>query len=80
MNCCKPEQVGTLKRIQILEDGRIPAKESRNRKIEGQKRRITRRECRRLWNRIHGAERSVETLPKKGCCGTEVHFPRKKVM
>ena len=46
MNCCKPEQVGTkehgkmLKRIQILEDGRVPAKEATNWKIEGQKRRI----------------------------------------
>ena len=35
MNCCKPEQMGTreygkmLKRIQVLEDGRIPAKEAR---------------------------------------------------
>ena len=34
MNCCKLEQVGTkehgqmLKRIQVLEDGRIPAKEA----------------------------------------------------
>ena len=37
MNCCKPEHVGTkehgkmLKRIKVLEDGRIPAKEARNR-------------------------------------------------
>ena len=36
MNCCKPELVGTkehgkmLKRIQILEDGRVPAKEANN--------------------------------------------------
>ena len=36
MNCCKPDQVGTrgngkmLKRIQILEDGRVPAKEAKN--------------------------------------------------
>ena len=36
MNCCKPEQVGTkeygkiVKRIQVIEDGRIPAKEARN--------------------------------------------------
>ena len=43
MNCCKPEQVGTkeygnmLKRIQVLEDGRVPAKEARNWKIEGHK-------------------------------------------
>ena len=39
-----------LKRIQVLEDGRIPAKEARNWKIEGQKRRITRKEYRKLWN------------------------------
>ena len=48
MNYCMPEQVGTkecgkmLKRIQILEDGRVPAKEAKYWKIEGQKRRITR--------------------------------------
>ena len=36
MNCCKHLQVGTkehgkmLKRIQILEDGRSPAKEAKN--------------------------------------------------
>ena len=41
VNCCKPEQVGTkehgkmLKRIQVLEDGRVHAKEANNRKIEG---------------------------------------------
>ena len=56
MNCCKPEKVGTKehgkmpKRIQILEDGRVPAKEARNWKIEGQKRRLTRKEYRRLSN------------------------------
>ena len=43
MNCCKPELVGTkkhgrkLKRIQILEDGRVPAKEAKNWKFEGQR-------------------------------------------
>ena len=43
MEGCKPEQDGTkehgqmLKRIQILEEGRIVAKEARNWKIEGQK-------------------------------------------
>ena len=43
MNCCKLEPMGTqgyakmLKRIQVLEDGRVPAKEVRDRKIEGQK-------------------------------------------
>ena len=36
MNCCKPEPMGTygygkmLKRIQVLEDGRVPAKEARS--------------------------------------------------
>ena len=39
-----------LKRIQVLEDGRIPAKEARNWKIEGQKSSITREEYRKLWN------------------------------
>ena len=34
MNCCRPEQAGTkeygkmIKRIEILEDGRVPAKEA----------------------------------------------------
>ena len=34
MNCCRPERMGTkeygkmLKRIQTLEDGRVPAKEA----------------------------------------------------
>ena len=36
VNCCKPKQVGTKeygkmeKRIQVLEDGRVPAKEAKN--------------------------------------------------
>ena len=35
-NCCRPEQTGTkefgkmMKRIQILEEGRVPAKETKN--------------------------------------------------
>ena len=58
MNCCKPEQVGTkehgkmLKLIRVLEDGRVPAKEARNRKIEGQNRRITRNEYQRLYIKL----------------------------
>ena len=49
-------QVGTkehgkmLRRIQVLEEGWVPAKEAKNWKIEGQKRRITRKEHRSLWN------------------------------
>ena len=40
MSCCKPERVGMeehgkmLKRIQVLEDGRVPAKEARTWEIE----------------------------------------------
>ena len=40
IDCCKPELVGTkehgkmLKRTQILEDGRVPAKEAKNWKTE----------------------------------------------
>ena len=36
-----------LKRIQVLEDGRVPAKEARNWRIEGRKRRITSKEYQR---------------------------------
>ena len=56
MNCCKPEQVGTkergkmFKRIQILEDGRVPAKQANNWKIKGPKKRITRKDQRRVLN------------------------------
>ena len=39
-----------LKRIQILEDGRVPAKEAKDWKMEGKKRRITRKEYKRLIN------------------------------
>ena len=43
MKCCWPEQAGTkehdkmLKRTQVLDEGRVLAKEARNWKIEGQK-------------------------------------------
>ena len=69
MNCCPPEQVGTkeygkmLKRIQVFEDGRVPAKEARSWRIEGQKRRITEKS-------IRGFETSLkwEVLwPRKDC-------------
>ena len=56
LNCCKLEQVGTeehgkmLKRIQIFEDDRVPAKEAKRWKSEGKKRRITKKEYKRLRN------------------------------
>ena len=45
MNCCRPEQMDTkefgklVKRIQILEGGRVPAKEAKTLRIEGEKKR-----------------------------------------
>ena len=39
-----------VKRIQILEEGRVPAKEAHNWRIEGEKKRTTRKEYRRLLN------------------------------
>ena len=39
-------------RVQTLEDGRVPAKEAKNWRIEGQKKRITRKEYQRLVNKF----------------------------
>ena len=45
------KEYGTmLERIKILEDGRVPAKEAEDWKIEGRKKRITRKEYKRLIN------------------------------
>ena len=41
-----------LKRIQVLDDGRVPAKEARSWRIEGQERRITRKEHHRLLKQV----------------------------
>ena len=77
MNCCKPEPMGTqsyakmLKRIQVLQDGDMPAKEARSWRIEGQNRRITRNEYQRLLNKIemegffYGETRIVESRQRK---------------
>ena len=75
MNCCKPEQVGTkeygkmLKRIQVLEDGRVPTKEARNWKLEGQKKRITRKKYQRLKKKVEMAcfmaQRGLESRQRK---------------
>ena len=52
--------------FKVLEHGRVPAKEARNWRIEGQKKRITRKECQRLLNKFekegfYGAKRIVES-------------------
>ena len=74
-NCCKPEQVGTkeyskmLKRIQKFEDGRVPAKEAKNWRIEGKKRRTTRKVYRRLFNEFESeglmAQKGLWNLARK---------------
>ena len=54
VNCCRLEQMGTkefgkmMKRIQTLEEGRVPVQEAKNWRIEGEKKRITRKEYQRL--------------------------------
>ena len=56
MNCCRPEQKGTeevgkmMKRILTLEEGRVPVQKAKNWRIEGEKKRITRKEYQRLLN------------------------------
>ena len=67
-----------LKRIQVLEGGRVPAREARNWKIEGQKRRITRMDYRRLWNDFEMCGFMAQTGPwnlvrGRKCCKKEVH-------
>ena len=54
MNQCKPENLDTkedgkmFKRISLLEEERVPAKNATGWKIEGHKRGVTRKECKRL--------------------------------
>ena len=54
VNCCRLEQMGTkelgkiMKRIQTLEEGRVPANEAKNWITEGEKKRITRKGFQRL--------------------------------
>ena len=50
MNCCKPEHGKMSKRIQVLEDGRLPVKEGRSWRIGGQKGRITGKKYRIFLN------------------------------
>ena len=56
VNCCRLEQLGTkefgktMKRVQTLEEGRVPVKEAKKWRMEEEKRRITREEYKRLLN------------------------------
>ena len=68
MNCYRLEQMDIkefskmVNRIQILEEGRVPAKKAKNWRNEGEKKRITRKECKRLLNNF---ERHVELRRRK---------------
>ena len=75
-NCCRPEKMDTkefgkmMKRIQILEEGGVPAKEAKNWRIEGEKKRMTRKAkqeaVKQFRNgRIDGAKRLVELGNRK---------------
>ena len=75
MNCCRPD-AGTqefcnmIKRIQVLEEGRVPAKEAKNWRIGGEKKRITRKGEKKLLNnfemgKLHGTKRPVELGQKE---------------
>ena len=89
MNCCKPEQMGTkeygnmLTRIQVLEDGRVPAKESRSWRIEGQKRGITRKEYQRLLNKFEMegfmTQKDYGISLENKCCRIVESYLRKRV-
>ena len=64
------------RRIPTLEEGRALANDARGRKVEGEKRRVTRKEKMRLREEIevggfHGAKRFVERCQTRECCKTE---------
>ena len=88
MNCCRPDQVGTkeygktLERTHILEDGRVLAKDAKDWKQEGKRRRITRKDHRRLSNEFEmeglmaqkelwNLARERETLQERGAMSKE---------
>ena len=55
VTCCRPEQMGTkefgkMMKNPTLEEGRVPAKEVKNWRIEGEKKRIASKEFQRLLN------------------------------
>ena len=54
-----------LKIIQTLEEGRVPAKEVKNWRIEGGKTRITRKDYQRLLNNFEGLRNLAKKKIKK---------------
>ena len=72
MNCCRTERMGTkeygemLKTLHTVEDGRFQAKEATNWRIEGQKKKSTRKEYQRLVNEF----KKRKVFWRKEACGT----------
>ena len=74
MNCCKPDNTGTkecgtiLKRIQVLKEGRIPAKEARGKKIERQKEGLSDKRIGRIWDwMLHGSKKRLWNIANEKC-------------
>ena len=72
-----------LKRIQVLEDGGVAAKEARSWRIEGPKRRITRKEYQSFLNKFEMegcvAQKDWAISLERGCCRTGESYQRKRV-
>ena len=79
-----PKLLRMLERIQMLEDGRVPAKEAKDWEIEGKKRRITRKEYIILIKdfELEGfvAQKELWTLRERTDCRRKVPCLRKKVL
>ena len=58
MNRCRPEKMDTkeygkmLNRIVILEEGRVPERKEKGWNVKGENRRVTRKECKRLREKL----------------------------
>ena len=52
-----------MKLIQILEEGRVPAKEAKNWRIQGEKKRITRKDYKRLLNNFEMEGSMAQKMP-----------------
>ena len=88
MNCYKPEKMDTkkygkmLKRIQVLEEGRIPAKEARNWLFEGQTKGSQERNSEgrgmSLRRGVSWRRKGNGMLPERKCWKIEVPCPEEK--
>ena len=88
MNHCRPEKTDTkehgkmLKILLKLEEGRVPHGNAKGWKVEGDRRRVTRRECKRLGEEfgVGGfvAQKDCGTLPRGECWKTEERYPERE--